>query len=185
MRTALLCTICCLFSLLGMMPVTAQATLETRQGVINFNASSPLEKIQAENEAVNAIYLPEKGDLGIVLLIADFNFPKPLMQEHFNEDYLESEKFPKATFRGKLSRVPAFPLESEVETEAKGTLTIHGEAREVTIPVNLTPENGGILLETDFIVRPEDHKIKVPRFLFKKIAREVQVEVSLPLQPEE
>lgn len=183
MKKILRTTIFSLSFFMGLVATLAQSTLETRQGTINFNASSPVEKIQAENQAVNAIYLPEKGDLGIVLLIADFNFPKSLMQEHFNENYMETEKFPKATFRGKLSNVPELPLSSELETEAKGTLTIHGIAREVTIPVKLSPNSEGLSLKTDFIVRPEDHEIKVPRFLFKKIAREVQVEVSLPLKP--
>lgn len=162
----------------------SQQTYLTREGKITFNASTPLEDIRAENQQVNAIWIPEEGALALLLLIEDFSFRSALMQEHFNENYMESERFPKATFQGTLSPMTLLSQSLPYSGTVEGELTIHGVSRRVSSQISLSQTSDGVRLETTFKVRPEDHKIEVPRLMFKKIAQEVEVDVTLLLKPE-
>ncbi|TDQ29446.1 YceI-like domain-containing protein [Zeaxanthinibacter enoshimensis] len=170
--------------LLAVLCVQAQATYTTRTGEIRFNASTPLEDINAINSEVNGIFKKDNGDIGAVLLIRDFRFRKKLMEEHFNENYIESGKFPKATFRGTLA---GFRNDSILREEypLNGVLTIREIEREISTVAAIRQRGENLVLETEFIARPEDFDIRVPRLLFKKIAQEVKVSVSMELQPSE
>ena len=170
---------------LAVQPALGQQAYSTKSGRISFNASTPLEDIQAENSRVSAILVADTGDLGLVILIQDFVFPRALMQEHFNENYMESGRYPKATFRGGLYPVPDPGKLEGYKGEARGTLTMHGVSREVSLPVRLLMKNNTLRLASAFIVRPEDYEIEVPKLLFKKIAREVSVEAQLNLSPKD
>ena len=161
----------------------AQGEFTTRHGQVRFNASTPLEDIEAENIEVNAILRPEDRAFGVVMLISEFVFPRKLMQEHFNENYLESERFPKATFTGTLEGA-AFPGPgSESEYQVTGVITIHGVSQQLIVRARILGEEGGYRLRSSFKIRPEDHDIKIPKLLFSKIAEEVWVEVDLLLKP--
>ncbi len=163
----------------------AQSKYRTKGGVVNFNASTPLQDIEAVNEAVNAIMEAETGRFAVVMLIKDFEFPRKLMQEHFNENYMETETYPKSTFSGVIED---FDLDSvgsnEIKKTVKGELTIHGVKRSRSEEITLRKKGNTIHLESSFIVRPEEHDIEVPKIVFAKIAQEVEVTIDLQLLPD-
>lgn len=171
--------ILCIF-LLSLILCQAQETYVTRTGTISFNASTPLEDIRARNNQVNAIYKVEGQRIGVVLLMRDFEFPNKLMQEHFNENYIHSTQFPKATFLGFIKG-----LEGDKEQATiSGKLTIHGVTRDVSLPATVSNASSGLQLTLKFSLRPEDFDIKIPKIVFKKIAEEVSVNAELRLLPE-
>ena len=162
--------------------LTAQSAYRTQQGEIQFNASTPLEDIRAVNTQVNAILKPDNGNFATVVLIKDFQFRRGLMQEHFNENYMESESYPKGYFTGKVENFNMDDLTGvPQEYRVTGKLTLHGETRDISPVIQLSKSPDGILLTSGFLVRPEEYGIKVPKIVFTKIAREVTVSVSLPL----
>ncbi|MCW5517068.1 YceI family protein [Muriicola sp. Z0-33] len=162
--------------------IIGQTNLKTSEGAITFNASTPLEDIYAVNNEVNAILQLENGQFAAVLLMKDFRFKRALMQEHFNENYVESERYPKAYFTG---RIIDFNIEevpySEKEFTIEGKLTIHGLTRSLTTKNTLKKHTDGIEMKSVFMIKPEEFNIKVPKLLFKKIAQEVLVEVHFLL----
>ncbi len=166
----------------GIQLSTAQNTFKTSSGEINFNASTPLEDINADNKIVNAIFKAENGDFASVLLMKDFSFKKKLMQEHFNENYVESETYPKGYFSGNISNFNMEALSSEPKKyKVSGKLTIHGVTKQISTDIYLSKKAGNISLTSEFVVRPEDYKIEVPKLLWKKIAQEVLVSVNFKM----
>ena len=166
-------------------PVLGQERLRTTEGVISFDASSPLEDIVAENNKVNAIIDLQTGEIAVVLLMQDFQFRKKLMQEHFNENYMESERYPKAVFSGKITGSSLDKIDYEGQAfPLSGELTMHGVTQPLEDTIQLKKQGKDIICKIDFVVRTEDHKIKVPRLLFKKIAQEVNVRAELKLSPD-
>ncbi len=158
-----------------------QETYRTESGTITFDASTPLEDIHAVNKKVNTV-IKDNGEIASLLLVREFEFRKKLMQEHFNENYIESHKYPKAYFVGKIASFdPDEITEEPVSFELSGDLTLHGVTRPIMAELNIRREGESLSMETTFMVRTEDFKIKVPRLLFKKIAEEIQVEVSASL----
>ena len=110
-------------------------------------------------------------------------FRKRLMQEHFNENYMESDKYPRATINGTLGAALQLADGASETFTLSGALDIHGVTRDVEIPVVMVRAGDTYKLSCDFIVESEAHDIEVPRMLFKKIAKEVQVTVALTLEP--
>ncbi len=162
--------------------IRAQSRYRTTAGEIRFNASTPLEDIDAVNNKVNAIINAESGDFAVVLLVKDFRFRRKLMQEHFNENFMESADYPKAYFRGKILNFHGSPLSSgPIELRVEGELRIHGVSRRVAMGATLNQSGDIIGMTSEFIVHPEDYKIEVPRILFNKIAEEVKVSVNLEM----
>ena len=167
------CTIC----------VIGQTKYRTTSGEINFNASTPLEDIDATNEEVNAILELETGKFATVMLIKDFQFHRKLMQEHFNENYMESDQFPKAFFTGIIQDMKSTdPATTNQQKQIKGDITIHGVKRPFNTTGNISRSRNGIVVRAEFIIRPEEHDIEVPSIVFQKIAREVKVRVNLILR---
>lgn len=158
-------------------------TFKTTSGSVYFNASTPLEDIVAVNYKVNAILVEEKGKFAAVLLIKDFSFRRKLMQEHFNENYMESDRYPKAYFNGIIEQFDYNNLTSALTIfRINGELTIHGVTRKITENIMLGTNNNQIRLESDFTIKPEDYQIEVPKLLFKKIAKQVRVHIELNLK---
>ncbi len=175
--------LCCLvvFGLIQL--ANAQDTYKTTSGEVNFNASTPLEDIKATNKEVNAILKTENGNFATVLLMQDFDFRRKLMQEHFNENYVESERYPKGYLSGTIQNFNLEELNAEPKKYLlKGKLSMHGVTRDFSSEVSLSKRSGAIRLESEFIVQPESYKIEIPTLLFKKIAQEVMVSVDFKLQ---
>ena len=155
----------------------AQETMTSSESVVNFDAG---KNIEAENKTSKFIIRDSDDSLVSLIVIKDFIFPNSLMQEHFNENYIESDKYPEASFSGKLKGFKKSDISSEVKTyEAKGKLTIHGVERGIKFPVTLLVNEEGIVeLNAVFNVQLEDHKIKIPKVMFVKIAEEAEVKVT-------
>jgi len=165
--------------------VSAQGKFFTRNGTITFFSSTPVEDIKAENFGVTAILDAETGQLEFSLLMKSFNFKKALMQEHFNENYVESDLYPKSTFTGKVINLEEidFSTSGTYPAKVKGQLTIHGETNEVTADGEIVVSDKGISLQSEFPVKPADYKIEIPKVVENKIAEEIAVTVITELEP--
>lgn len=142
-----------------------------------------MENIEAVNKAAKPILNTATGDIQIKIPIKGFTFEKPLMQEHFNENYMESEKFPDAFFKGKINEKIDYTKDGEYKTTATGKVTIHGVEKERTLDGTLTIKGGQITIETKFMVHVVDHNIKVPSLYVKNIAEDVIVKLNATLDP--
>lgn len=156
----------------------------TKNGHIKFYSSAPLEDIEANNYQVNAALDSETGDMVFKVLIKAFEFEKALMQEHFNENYMESDKYPNSVFKGKITNLDKIDLSTEGEYKAvlKGDLTIHGETHEVEIPGAFVVAGENIKAMAVFTVLLEDYKIKIPKAVTENIAKEIEITVDAELK---
>jgi hypothetical protein len=158
----------------------AQGPVVDRKGTATFFSEAPLENIEAVNkEVIGAIDL-EKGTLAVSMLIKGFHFDKSLMEEHFNENYLESEKFPRATFKGKLTGFEDidFSREGSFETEADGEIEIHGVKKPLKTVVKFDASTKELKASTVFNLAVADFDIEIPTLVFKNIAEVVEVKAS-------
>lgn len=156
----------------------------TKTGTIDFNSKAPLETIEGKNKAVACLLDTKTGALDFVVQIKSFVFDKQLLQEHFNENYMESDKFPKATFKGVITNLAAinFSKDGEYKAEAKGKLTIHGITRDVTYQGKVIVRNGKLMLTSLFNLLLADYNISIPSAVKDKIAKEVKVNVNATLE---
>jgi hypothetical protein len=152
----------------------------TRTGKVTFFSKTPVENIEAINNETACSFNPGSGDLRFIVPIKSFKFEKALMQEHFNENYLESDKFPKAEFNGKIANPETINLSKDgvYPANAVGKLTIHGVTRTVTIPGTITIKDGKPVADATFNVRCYDYEVKIPSVVSSKIAEEIKVTVS-------
>ncbi|MBE0654156.1 MAG: YceI family protein [Bacteroidales bacterium] len=153
----------------------------TRSGYIGFYSHTPVEDIKADNNQVASILDLESGELVFQVLMRSFRFEKKLMEEHFNENYVESEKFPKATFNGKISGYQGMDIQKngKYDVTVVGELTLHGVSREVSEKGTITINGGKIEAQSVFIIKPEDYNIEIPKIVSNKIAREIEVTVKI------
>ena len=148
-----------------------------KDGTITFFSKAPVEDISAINNKVSAVYDAKTKALVFQLNITDFIFPKSLMQTHFNENYLESDIYPKSTFVGKVTE------NKNGIANVEGKLTIHGETNFINVVGNLlVHENTVYISAVKFIVKLEDYKIKIPRIVMYNIAEQIEVKVNIKLQ---
>ena len=143
----------------------------TRQGTLTFDAGSPLEDIRATSNSATAVYDAKDGKLGVQVLMTSFEFRRALMQEHFNENYVESEVYPKAVFKGEFK-----------DDRAIGTLDIHGVSQDVNVPATLVKENDAVRLKASFAVTIEDFGVAIPRAVANKIDPQAKITVDCTLQ---
>lgn len=150
---------------------------------ISFYSDAPLEDIIAENTKATTLFNSSTNDLVFSVPIKDFKFEKSLMQEHFNEKYMESEKFPKATFQGK---VEGFDMakSGEQQVKAVGKLTIHGVTKDIDVPGTMQVNGNKIAMKSRFMVKVADYNIAIPRLVFQNIAEEVEVTVDFVYKPQ-
>lgn len=153
----------------------------TRTGSISFFSEAPLENIEAYNNQVSGVLDLEAGGMAFTLLMTAFSFEKALMQEHFNEKYVESQKYPKATFKGSIKDFDSFKLGSEqVIITVSGKLTMHGVTKELSVPATLMKDlDGNIEGKSVFIIDLQDYKIKVPSAVRKNIADNIEIKVNM------
>lgn len=164
--------------------LSGQGKFFTKKGTITFKSDTPLEKIEAENKTSTFVIDTEKGNLQLAVLIKAFHFEKALMQEHFNENYMESSKFPKATFKGKIANMDMVNFENDgtYEVSIEGNMTIHGVTKEIAVPATFTIENGAISGNTVFDIAVADYGIEIPKLVRENIAKEVSISVDVDLE---
>jgi len=158
----------------------SQDVLVDREGTAHFFSEAPLEDIEAINEkAIGALDL-NKGTVAVSMLIKNFHFDKSLMEEHFNENYLESEKYPKASFKGTIRDFSKMDLSKPgtYQGVAEGSLNIHGVTQPLSSSVEFKVAEDSIVATTTFQVKLEDHKIKIPKLVIKNIAEVVDVDAT-------
>ena len=167
-----------IFFLLFSFTTNAQQFL-AKEGVITFFSEAPMEDIDAVNKKVSAVYDAKTNDLVFQLEVKDFVFPKSLMQEHFNENYLESDIYPKSIFSGKV-------ISQDGENAiVVGNLTIHGRTNKIKVEGILKQEAKAINVSAEFIVKLEDFDSKIPTIVMYKIAEEIEVKVNIELKERE
>ena len=159
----------------------------TRDAKVEFNATadgSP-ETIEAKHSSGTVVFNQTTGALEASVLIRGFLFERALMQEHFNENYMESDKYPKAVFKGKLSEADANKLGSNgtYSFSVSGKMTMHGKTQEISTKVNFTVKDGNITSSTDFKVALADYDIKIPSVVADKVAKTASVSVEATLAP--
>jgi hypothetical protein len=145
---------------------------------ITLFSTAPIEDISAISTKGTSVYNAATGDLVFSVTIATFKFPKSLMQEHFNADYMESDKYPKATFKGKITENVDATKNGTYPVTAVGELEVHGVKQNRTIPGKLTVNNGTISITAEFMVKCADHHIEIPRIVFHNIAESIKMTVS-------
>ena len=150
----------------------------TKTGTINFEASVPsFEEVKAKSATTTAIYDTSNQNIAALVLVKSFRFKVALMEEHFNENYAESDKYPKAKFQGKVIATKGN------QVQLKGTLNFHGVAKEIDVPATLDKNDGNYHLQSSFILKAEDYHIKIPKVVRKKIANDIHVDLDFTLQP--
>jgi hypothetical protein len=151
--------------------------LITKTGNIKFQASMPsYEEVAAESKSVSAVLDQTTGDFASLVLIKGFRFKAALMEEHFNENYMESEKFPKATFKGKIEDFDSSKITSSPKNfTLKGDLTIHGKTKAVSVIVKISKAPNGVNAIGTFEAKPEDFDIEIPSLVRKKIADKIKI----------
>jgi YceI-like domain len=151
----------------------------TRNGFVGFYSKTAMEDIQAENNQVYAVIDATKKNIAFTLLMKGFIFRKELMQVHFNENYVESDKYPKANFTGTFSGDLTPGKDAVYKVTVKGSLTIHNVTRIVENQATMEIANGKLTGSADFTIRPEDYNISIPSLVRDKIARDVTIHVKV------
>ena len=145
--------------------------------VVSFFSDGAIEDISAHTSKSVSIFNVATGDVAFSIPIQDFEFEKSLMKEHFNEKYMETEKFPKSTFQGKLTGFQTTGA-GEQQARATGKLTIHGVTKEVDLPGTIEFVSGKIVMKSKFVVKLVDYKIAIPQLLWQNIAEEIEVKID-------
>ena len=158
---------------------TQETIYSTKSGTISFFSSTPLEKIEAFNKQVTCKLSGSSGQIVFLLLIKGFKFDNALMQEHFNENYMESSKFPKADFKGVVNNINEINLSKEgsYNVMVEGNLTIHGITKKITIAATLVVNNGKVSAQTKFNIKVKDFGI-TGKYIGDKIANEIETSVN-------
>jgi hypothetical protein len=160
--------------------VSAQKYI-TKTGHIWFYSHTPMEDIEAHNRQVVSSIDCTSGELAFLLLVKSFEFKTALMQEHFNENYMESDKIPKASFKGKIDNIAAidFKKDGKYPAEVSGDLTIHGVTKHLATAGVIEVKGAAINANAKFVIVPQDYGIQIPSLVAEKIAREIPVTVEM------
>lgn len=153
----------------------------TRTGKIQFFSETDIENIEAINNQVSSVINSDNGEIAFTLLMKAFTFEKALMQEHFNEKYVESEKFSKAKFKGTIVNFSSSSLsENPKEFTIKGSLTIHGVTKTIEEKISISKSSKNNLVGTSiFTVKPEDYGIEIPSIVRGNISKTIDVKVKM------
>ena len=153
----------------------------TNKGKISFFSEAPLEDISAVNENVSAIIDSQTGGFAFRVKIVEFTFPNSLMQEHFNESYLESEKYPLSTFTGVIDNFSDLDLSNEQNLVVNGSLSMHGISKVAQMKANAKMINDELHISSTFDVALKDYDIDIPKIMIYKIAETIAVTVEIKL----
>lgn len=169
---------------LTVLQVNAQKFI-SKNGHVWFYSHTAMEDIKADNNEVASILDAGTGDIMFNMLIKSFKFEKALMEEHFNENYMQSATIPKATFKGKITNVSAvnFSKNGVYNVTIEGILTIHGVGKSVAEKGTIEVKDGKIIAKSQFNVKPQDYDIAIPEVVKGKIAESIKVNVEINYSP--
>lgn len=162
----------------GSMTVRAQNVFSAQKIAVSFYSSAPIEDIEASSVKGVSTIDPQTGEVIFKIPVQSFEFENKLMQRHFNSEYLETEKYPNALFRGKINDSVSYNKEGQYAVQVSGKLAIHGVTHDYTGPATLTVQNGQLQAHAEFKVRLKDYNIEIPSLLVMNIAEEVEVKVT-------
>lgn len=170
-----------IFFALIQFPGFTQGTYFTRNGHIYFISHTDIIDIDADNHQVASFLNIETGKIQFAVLIKSFEFSLATAKEHFNESYMESDKFPKATFKGEILNIDSFDLNKNgiCSVRVKGDITIKGITKNIEVPGELTVENEKINAVSEFELSISDFNISVPRIVENRVAKIVQLRVNM------
>ena len=171
-----------LFILLFVNQIFSQEIFLEKDGYVSFFSHSLVEDIKADNNQVLSIVDTKTGEISIQLLMRSFLFKKALMQQHFNESYVESHKYPKAIFKGYILNLKELNSENS-ETEIKGILSVHGNDKEISVRAKVEITDGQINISGDFMVEVANFDIKIPSVVRNNIAKIIKVTFNLQHAP--
>jgi len=164
--------------------VFGQGKFIAKNAYISFFSSTPMEDILGESNEAVTILNTETGEIAFQALMTTFHFKRALMEEHFNENYMESTKFPKTKFNGKIEGYNKTMLSAPIaDIKVTGILSVHGVEKTITVPAKLGLENGKLVGTTKFKVTPEDYGINIPSLVRDKIGKQMEVTVKASYLP--
>jgi len=155
----------------------------TEKSEVTFFSSAPMEDIRATNKKATGLFNVETNEIVFSIPISEFKFKKSLMQQHFNEKYMDTEKFPKSTFQGTVSGFKK-DVKGTQKVKATGKLTIHGVTKDVQIDGTMDVNDPKLNLKAVFIVKLEDYNITRPQLLWQNIAEQVEVTTLFTFKPQ-
>jgi hypothetical protein len=154
-----------------------------KKGIITFHSSTPMEDIDAKTEAANSLLNSTNDSVMVRVQMTTFEFPKALMGEHFNENYVESPKYPVSSFRGKINQKLDFKADGVHKVSCTGNLTLHGVTKLVTFDGIITIKGEEVNLTSNFKIKLVDYNIEVPKVVLKNIAEEIEVKANITYLP--
>jgi hypothetical protein len=164
--------------------VQAQKYL-TKEGVIDIYSETSLFVIEAKNQKVASILNTDNGEIVVSTLVRSFKFKEALVEEHFNENYMESHLYPKAQFKGKIMNFSQINTSKDgsYTIQIEGDLTLHGETRPLKTSGKLTVKSGSIIASTEFLISLENYKVKIEEQYKDRISDEIKLTVHFDLKP--
>ncbi len=169
----------CLIFLLSSCLVQAQQKFHVEKGKISFISNAPLEIIKASSDKLDGIIDVSSNQFAFLVQILSFKgFNGELQLEHFNEKYMESDKYPTASFKGKIIDAVDFSKDGEYDVRVKGDLDVHGKTQTRIIKSKIIVKGGKITIETKFTIPLVDHNISIPSIVSEKIATEIEVNIN-------
>jgi hypothetical protein len=150
---------------------------------ISLYSSAPIEDIKAETSSGASVFNAATGELNFSVAIHTFKFEKSLMQEHFNSDYMESDKYPRAIFKGKINEHVDVSKDGTYPVNVSGDLTVHNVTMKRTIPGSIIVKGGVVSMKSEFMVKCADHHIEIPKIVFHNIAESIKINISATYAP--
>lgn len=165
--------------------VNAQDKYFTKTGRIEFFSKAPMEDIEARNKTASAILDTKTGVMQFSVLMKGFEFEKALMQEHFNENYVESNKYPKGEFKGTITNNGDinYAKDGSYSAKVKGKLTIHGVTRDVETTGTIRVDGGVLDASSSFNIKLSDYNISIPGVVKDKLSNNIRIAVDCKLTP--
>lgn len=161
----------------------AQGKFLTKQGYVSFFSDTLIEEIRADNNQVLSVIDTENGNVAIAILMKSFLFEKKLMQEHFNENFIESDIYPKAIFKGKIEGYKAIEDSGAKDVYIVGTITIHGISKKIEMAATLAKWKGNLMLKSVFPLVVSDFDIDIPTVVNNNIAKTIEVSFESIYKP--
>jgi hypothetical protein len=157
----------------------------SRNGHVSFLSSTPLEDIKGDNNQVGTVLNTNTGGLDFTIAITAFQFDKAKLQEHFNENYMESTKFPKAIYKGTISNLSEikFGTAGTYKAKVNGKMTMHGVTKDLAADGTIEVKGTQVIVKSTFNIDPADYQIKIPEAVKDKIAKSIKVSVDCVLNP--
>ena len=174
-----------LFACLVSITIASAQNFMTKNGKISFYSKATLENIEAVNNQVVSVFFSVKNEIAFSVIIKGFLFKKGLMQEHFNEDYMESDKYPKASFKGTIADISKLNLKSDgiYPVKVNGKLTMHGVTRNIETKAVFTVKSGKVNATTEFNILLADYKISIPKVVENNISPTIKISVDCNYEP--